>query len=188
MAKDIANQLNWIDVFIFIVFIRIILISYKHGFIIEIFQLLGTVVSIFVALHSYNKFAEFISSHSPIPIDFASFICFIGIIASISVLVKFCRDGVLLLIKMQPMSVLDKWGSVILGIIRASFVSSIVLIAVLISTIGYFQQSTERSFSSRYLLDLVPRVYVFIFDNIYSKFSPQEEINSAIFKAIEKKQ
>lgn len=188
MEKELVNQLNWVDVLIFIAFIRIILISYKHGFVIEIFQLLGTLVSIFIAFHSYNILAQIISSHSPIPVDFTSFISFVALVVLILVLFKFCRDAFLFVIKMQPMAVLDKWGSVVLGIVRAVFISSIIIVTLLISTIGYLQQSAERSFSSRYLLDLAPRAYAFMFDNIYSKFSPNEEINSAIFKAIEKKQ
>ncbi|MDD2653879.1 MAG: CvpA family protein [Candidatus Omnitrophica bacterium] len=188
MEKELVNQLNWVDVFVFIVLIRVILISYKHGFVIEIFQLLGTIFSIFIAFHSYSSLAQFMSSHSPIPIDFTSFISFVALIALILVLFKFSRDAFLFVIKMQPLAVVDKWGSVVLGVIRAVYLSSIIIVALLISTIGYLQQSAQRSFSSRYFLDLAPKAYAFMFDNIYSKFSPTEEINSSIFKAIEKKQ
>jgi len=188
MEKELVNQLNWVDVFVFIAFLRIILISYRHGFVIEVFQLLGTIASIFIAFHSYDKLASSISSHSPIPIDFSSFICFVFLIVLILVLFKFCRDGFLFVIKIQPLAVLDKWGSVALGVIRAALVSSLIIVTLLLSTIGYFQQSAERSFSSRYFLELAPRTYAFIFDNIYSKFSLQEEANTAAFKALEKKQ
>ncbi len=187
MEKELVNQLNWVDIFVFIAFLRIILISYRHGFVIEVFQLLGTIVSIFVAFHSCDKLAGFISSHSPIPIDFSNFICFAFLIVLILVLFKFCRDSFLFVIKIQPLAVLDKWGSAALGIIRAAFVSSIIIVTLLISTIGYLQQSAERSFSSKYLLDIAPRAYAFMFDNIYSKFSLQEEANTTVFKAIEKK-
>lgn len=188
MEKELVNQLNWVDVFVFIAFLRIILISYRHGFVIEVFQLLGTIVSIFIAFHSYDKLAGLISSHSPIPIDFSSFFSFVFLIVLILVLFKFCREGFLFVIKIQPLAVLDKWGSVALGIVRAAFVSSIILVTLLISAIGYFQQSAERALSSRYLLDLAPKAYAFMFDSIYSKFSLQEEANFAVFKAIEKKQ
>lgn len=187
MIDKIVSQLNWVDAVIITVFLRVVYLGFRKGFMVEAFKLLGTFFAIFVSLHYCGKTSEFISTHSPMPIDFAYFISLLSLSVIVLVLFKFLRDGLLTLMKVQPLELLDKWGSFVLGLIRGLFVTSLISLIIFLSTIGYFQKSVDSSFSGRYLLELSPRTYAFIFENIVSKFFPEEKLNLIIFKAVEKR-
>lgn len=183
MTENFASRLNWVDVVVLVIFLRIILIALNKGLMIEIFKMIGIICTIFVSLHYYINLSDFISSRSPLPSDFADFISFSCLSVFVLMSFKFFRDGILVLVKIHPLEALDRWGSVLLGMVRGVFVASLILIAIFISTIDYLQESVETSYSHRFFLGVAPRVYASIFEGMISRLSPGEELNSEIFKA-----
>lgn len=184
MTEEIVRQLNWVDALLIVVFIRIIFIGQSKGLMIEAFKFFGIICSIFISLQYYSVLSEFINSHSSIPIDFADFISLIGLIVLVLIIFKFTRDGILFLIKISPHPTLEKWGGLFISMIRGFFVASLVILCINLSTIEYFQKSAKSSFSGQYLLSVCPRTYAYLFENLVSKFSPNEKLNSKIFKSL----
>jgi uncharacterized membrane protein required for colicin V production len=185
MLEDIVSQLNWVDVLIIVIFIRIIFIGIKKGFMVEFFKLGGILCAIFVSLHYYSKLSDLVTSHSPLPTNFADLICLVSVSVLVLILFRLFRDGILALIKIHVHNVLDRWGSLALSLIRGIFVTSLVILIIFLSTIEYFKKSVDSSFSKPYLLNISPRTYAFIFENIFSKFSSDEKLNLKIFKSLD---
>lgn len=185
MKNELIRQLNWVDIVIIIIIIRTVFMGFKKGLMVETFKLLGTLFAIFISLHYYSSISNFISSRMPLPVEFLDLIAIISLIIIVLIVFKFMRDGLLILFKTEPLAALDRWGSLILGFIRGCFLSSLVILLIFLSSIEYSQNSVRGSLSSKYFLELSPKTYAFIFDNIFSKLPSEEKINSAIFEKLE---
>jgi len=185
MQDAFIHKLNWVDIGVAIVFVRIILVGFGRGFTVEIFKLLATVCGIFVSIHFYSNISSFVSSRSPLTIEFADPIVLAGLIFLVLVIFKFIRDGILLAFHIQPLLWINKWIGLLLSILRGFLVASLIVLFIFLVPVEYFKNSAQSSFSKSRLIELSPKTYAFIFENIYSKFSSDEEINKAIFKAIE---
>jgi uncharacterized membrane protein required for colicin V production len=185
MQSGLINKLNWVDIVVAILFLRIFFIGIKKGFIVELFKLFATVCGIFIALHFYRIISEFISSHTFITIEFADPVVLIALVVFILLIFKFIRDGLMLVFHIQPIPFIDKWGGMILSLARGLLITSLVVVFIFLVPIEYCRKSADSSFSKSYLIEVAPKTYAFIFENIYSKFSSNETLNKIIFESIQ---
>lgn len=180
----LIKQLNWVDIFILILIIRITYIGIKRGLVTELFKILGTILSIFLSMHYYPKLGNFIHERSPLPLGFADFISFLALVIMGHLFFLMLRTTFLLLVRIEPQNILNKWGGLILGILRGLLAVSLFISILCLSTIKYFEKSAKRSFSSNYLSKIAPKTYEFLFDNLFIKFSPKERLNEEIFNKV----
>ncbi|MFA5090459.1 MAG: CvpA family protein [Candidatus Omnitrophota bacterium] len=185
MLSAIIKQLNWVDVFILIVLLRIIYIAIKNGLFPELFKLLGTVFALYLSWHYYSRLSEAISGRLSLTgasLQTVALLIFLGL-ASVGYLFFgllrriFCR-----LFKMESLPKLDKWGGFILGIARGLIYCGMLLFMFAISPIPYLNQSLGRSYFAAQVLEVPNRVYTLLWQVVVSKFMPNDKINEQPFK------
>lgn len=182
---SLVNQLRWADIIVVIIIARCIYIGIKRGFAVEIFKLAGTLLASFTCLHYYSVIGGFISKPEVIPADLGNFIAFIVLFAVFLFFSFLIREMFLFLIKLQPVEALDKWGGAFLGGIRSIFLSGLILLIFIVSPIGFLEKGARTSFFGIHTFGTVAKTYSFIAEKMVKPLFPNENINEAIFKAIE---
>ena len=185
MIIDYLKQINWIDIFVIITLLRITYISLKRGFPIEIFKLLGTVCAIFLACHYYIRLGiflnKFISLSNQSGIDFLNFFSFLMLYFLGYGSFVLIRLAFTALIRMEAISLLNRWGAFILGMGRWGLLVSVIFFSISISNFTYFKHSLKNSLSGLNFFKLTPRVYLALWDNFMFRFINNEEFNNSLF-------
>lgn len=182
---SLVNQLRWADIIVVIIIVRCIYIGIKRGFAVEFFKLAGTVLASFACLHYYSVIGGLLSKPEIIPADLGNFIAFIALFALFLFFSYLIREMFLFLIKLQPIEALDKWGGAFLGGIRSIFLSGLILLIFIVSPMGFLEKGAKTSFFGIHTFGTVAKTYSFISERIVKVFFPNEDMNEAIFKAME---
>ncbi|MDD2679238.1 MAG: CvpA family protein [Candidatus Omnitrophica bacterium] len=184
MLLNILKQINWVDIFVLILTLRVCSIAVKNGFPVELFKLAGTLTAVYLALHYYLDLAEYLkgwlSFGGKMPLKFLEFLIFFALAAGAYYLFILLRNIFSRFLKMEAVSALNKWGSLLLGIARAALLASLIMFMLVISSIGYFGKSVKESYSGQYLFSLAPDTYAWIWNSVISKFSVAEKYNAVI--------
>ena len=184
MLLNILKQINWVDIFILIIIVRICYVSVKTGFPIELFKLIGTLAAIYLSLHYYlvlsNNIKNWLYLGDKLPFEFLQFVVF-----SLLALGGYCffvliRSIFYRFLKMEAVSTLNKWGSLILGVARAIFLASLIMFMLVISSVGYFNNSVKASYLGKMIFVVSPNTYTWIWNAVISKFASGENYNKAI--------
>ncbi len=154
-------KFNWVDVIFITFLIRISYIAYKNGFLSEFFKLFGLIIALVLTATNYTNLSGYLSKwikgeNSP---DYLS----LGFIfLAVLLLFKILGAIISFLLKSENVTELNRLVGLFLGIIRASLLMSILLIAALLSPGEYFKKSIqEKSFFSPYILKIAPFTYKF---------------------------
>ena len=182
MLSKIINNIHWIDVLIIGMTIRIIYIGLTNGFVIELFKLLGILAAAFISFHYYSGLAKFLHEHIAIPESVLNIICFALLIFLVLWLSKFISEGISVVLKVNAHPLLDKWGALVIAMIRSLFVSSVVLVVASLSGFNYLKESARESLLNPYLIDLSPQFYKSCMNGFVIKFFSKEKINPVILK------
>jgi len=180
---ELSSRFNWIDILIFIVFLRLIFISLKQGLAIEFFKLLGVFSGLYLALHYYFSLALYLNGRSGnknSPGLFLEFSSYLALIALGYLVFWLLRVLIFRFITAEINPFLSRWGGGILGFLRALLLSGLILFAILIPKSTYFRESVRYSLSGRYFVQVAPATYTWIWESIVSKFNSKEKFNSAI--------
>lgn len=180
---DLSRQLNWVDILVFIVFLRLSFISVKQGLGVEFFKFLGTFCGLYLSLHYYFSLAKYLNGFSASK-DFPG------------VMIELLAYGILFLfgylfvwslryVTFRFMAAeidqqLSKWGGLAFGLLRAFFLSSLMLFALMLTKGEYFKDSIRYSFSGNSVSKVAPATYTFIWESIVSKLNFGDEYNSAV--------
>lgn len=158
---EILTKINWVDVLAAIIILRISYVAFQDGLSHEIFPLIGIIGTIVLSLHYYDKLAIFISQNlTNAPIEVLEFLSFLILIISIGLLFKTVRVVLDKIIKVTWHPLIEKFGGLLAGIIRASIVVSTILIILALTPIPYLQWSIrDRSLTGMYFLRIAPAIY-----------------------------
>jgi len=182
MSVEILKQINWIDIFVVIILLRICYISIRNGMPLEFFKLLGTLVATYLSLQYYAILVGILKEHLPknIAVELAAFITFI-ILAAVGYLVLvLLRQVFFKFVKVEPIPTLNKWAGVIFGVLRGFLFLSLILFALVLSPLPYFKNSVKVSYSGKFILKIAPRTYNLIWNGLVSKFATREKFNNTI--------
>jgi membrane protein required for colicin V production len=188
MPSDVITQLNWVDIILLIAIIRIIYIGVKRGFLVELSKILGVVLGAIIAFHYYIGLSDVIVTSSPLPTGFSDLICFTSLFLVVVLVFKFVREGLAVVVKAEPIPLVNSWGGFIMGTLRAWIFCSVCIYIMLISGFGYVEKSTRQSYAANYMVNSAPAIYSFSFERIISKLFPSEHLNSTVFEVISNKQ
>jgi len=187
MLLGILKQLNWLDFFVIIIFLRIAFIAFNSGFPLELFKLLGTVFSVYLSLHYFTFFTDYIGQRNPsakerVPLEFMNFIsliaiAIIGYLIFVALRLVFDR-----FVKMEISSVINRWLALLLGAIRGFFLASLITFVLVISSIGYLKNSVKVSFIGKQIFNFAPNAYSWMWNNIASKFAIGENFNHTVLE------
>jgi len=190
---EIVRQLNLVDLVFIILFVRILYISSRTGFIIEFFKLFGTVLAIYLAAHYFTISTDLMRNRygvgenvPKIPLDFMDFISFL-ILTLFGYLIGFVlREGFTRAVKMEAVPALHRWGGMALSVVRSIFLMGLITYALSISTIPYLHDRVSESYLGSRCWNLVPDTYSRIWYRFVSKFMRGEVFNKAVPEAQKK--
>ncbi len=182
MISEILKNINWVDLLIFFISMRIIYIGTKNGFVIEFFKWLGILFTIFITFHYYSELAKLLQSRLPISESIAQSLCFGLLWALLSLIFKLIREGLMLMLKMEAHPLLDKWGGLLVSILRSILIGSLVLVFLRVLGVEYITKNVKKSFVNSYLFDISPKVYEAGYDGFINKFFPSEKLNLSVMK------
>jgi uncharacterized membrane protein required for colicin V production len=184
MLLNILNQVNWVDIFVLILGVRICYVAVKSGFPVELFKFIGTIAAIYLSLHYYVLLTAYIKEWLPLegrlPQDFLQFIVFLALAAAGYYSFMVLRSIFYRFLKMEAVSTLNKWGSLILGVARAVFLASLIMFTFVISTVSYFNNSVKSSYTGKHLFMVAPNTYSWLWNSVTSKFAFGEKYNDTI--------
>lgn len=183
---SLVNQLRWVDIIVIFIIGRSIYIGIKRGFAVEFFKFFGILLALFACLHYYSKLGAILSKPSIVPVDIANFVAFVLIFVIFVLISYFTREMFLMLFKLQPIAVIDKWGGAFLGGIRSIFVSGLILLLFIISPIGFLERGAKIAFFGPYTYGTVARTYTFMVEKLVRPFFSEEGLNQDFLKTLEK--
>ncbi|MDO8662558.1 MAG: CvpA family protein [Candidatus Omnitrophota bacterium] len=184
MLLNILKQINWVDILVLILVVRTCFIAAKCGFPIELFKFLGTLSAIYFSFHYFVILSDYISDWlalgKRLPLEFLQFIIFVLLAIAGYAAFILLRSILYRFLKMEAVSSLNKWGGLILGIARGTFLASLIIFAMFISSIDYLRNSSKSSYSGKRLFMLAPDTYVWLWNSVVSKFAASEKLNDTI--------
>lgn len=184
MVLDTLKQFNWVDILCIIVLFRVAFISMKSGFSTEVFKLSGTILAAYISFHYYTLFSDAFTSRFGLkeimPIPFMDFLCFLilallGYLVFVLLRITFYR-----FINVEAVNNLNRWGGLVLGVLRGVLLSSLIMFTLVISTLTYLKKSAADSYSRRYIFNIAPNTYTWIWNTITSKFMSQESYSKTV--------
>ena len=136
----ILAKINWLDVAMLGLLIRVVFIGIKTGFVTELFKLLGVICGLFAGLHYYTLLAIWVARKISLPVENLELAFFVLLVSVVMIAVTLFRNGFLMIFKFETANEgVNQWGSGVLSVIRALFLAS--LIAALSISEGSFCSS-----------------------------------------------
>lgn len=158
---ELISRLNWIDIFVIIVILRISYISFQDGLSRSVLPLIGAITSAVFGLHYYKNTAFFISNNViKLPLPLLNIAVFVGIVFITGIIFKIISFVLDKIFKVTWHPVIEKMGGLVIGILRGAVVSSILLIILALVPVPYFQWSIkDRSLSGMHVINIAPSIY-----------------------------
>ncbi len=158
---EIITRINWVDVLVLIVVLRISYVAFQEGLSHEIFPLIGTVATLVIALHYYVKIGLLICQNlAKIPVDLANLLSFLVLIIVIGLILKVLRVVLDKVIKITWHPLIERFGGLVFGVLRGSVVASMVLTFIVLMPLSYLQWSVrDRSLVGMHFLRIGPTIY-----------------------------
>jgi uncharacterized membrane protein required for colicin V production len=177
---EFLKSLNWVDILVAVVAIRIVYISVQTGFVCEFTKTLGVLAAVFVAFHYYVKISVIIGRMVQVPMSVVEVCVFTASWLLILLLCKFLRDGIFLVFTVQAISVVNQWGAAVVAIGRFFLTASMLMFVFLLTDQPYMERMTSTSFTQKYVLSVAPQVYRGLISEIVVKFFPNQKVNPAV--------
>lgn len=189
MILKIIKQFNWVDIFVVILLFRTTYSAIKRGIFIEFFKLLGTLLSCYLSLHYFTRIGDFFEARIPtpptVPLEIWDFLAFLILMILGYLIFVILRETFFRFVKTEAVSILNRWGAVILGVTRGFILTSLIIFILSIPVINYFENSVADSFSGKWLIKVSTGVYSYFCKNLISKFIPKEEFNKVVLEVQE---
>lgn len=186
MLSTVINNINWVDITLLILLLRISYIAVKNGFPQELFKLLGTIAAVFFSMHYYLFLAGFIRSRLGVEstawgsLEMAVFIALIILSQLVFAVIGKIFSKAL---RVEALPALNKWGGFILGLARGVLVGSLLIFVLLLSGAGFLNKSVKDSYSGRYIAGVAPAVYSSLWQGFFSKFFSGDKFNDTVLQA-----
>lgn len=158
---DILRSINWIDVLVVILILRISYVGFRNGLSHEIFPFSSAIIISIIGLNYYHKIGSYISSNLvKMPIALSDFLSFLILILATGFILKLVRVVLDNIIKVEWHPLVERLGGALLAMLRAVVVTSLVLITIALMPFSYLQWSIrDRSLIGMYALRAAPEIY-----------------------------
>ena len=187
MLIHFFKSLNWVDLLMLAILIRIVYIGVQAGVVMEMFKLLGALLTTFVCFHYYSAVARFIIHITKAPWgNIVEVLSFVLLWALMFVVCKLIRDGLFILFSIEAKSIVDKWGGALLGIGRFFIIGSMTMFLLLMPGDKYLEARTAEAFSRPYVLMVAPNFYRTFCDGLVVKVFQKEKPNKAVWEHLKK--
>ena len=161
MPVELIAKINWVDILVAILMLRISYVAFRDGLSHEIFPFIGCILIMVLAMHYYTVFGGFISrSMMNMPMELANFLSFLMIVVVLGFLVRLFRTVLDRIVNVQWHPVVDKFGGLVVGVMKAYVVTGIVLMTLSLMPLSYLQWSIkDKSLVGKYVLRAGPEIY-----------------------------
>ncbi len=185
MITHLIKSINWVDAALVFLFIRMIFVGVKNGFICEFFKFLGIVVAVFVSLHFYSFLAAWMAVKTDLPWDYWDLAVFAGLWFAVTFFFKLFRDGILLLFKVEANHQgFDKYAAGIVAVARGILVCSLTIFLILLAHNGPVTRLTLHSYSYKITGRAAVSTYSFLYNNLVDKLFAGEHYNAAVAQVL----
>ncbi len=188
MLIDILKSINWVDLVILALFIRIMYTAVHEGLIVELFKCFSLAIALFLSFHYYFALAKYLTRRIDDPqyMIFTLSFCFFGIWLLPIIASKYIRIGLLLLFSIKTKATWDRWGAAVFGVGRFLVTASMITFVLLVSGVHYLEAKTVDSFFGKRVVTIAPRIYQKMCDGFVSRLLPREKFNPAVREAMDK--
>ena len=158
---ELITKINWVDVLVAILMLRISYVAFRDGLSHEIFSVLGSILIMVLAMHYYAVLGSFMSRNMMnMPIELANFLSFLMLVMALGFLVRLLRVLLDKIVKVQWHPIMEKFGGLAVGIIKAYVITCIVLTTLSLMPLSYLVWSIkDRSLTGKYILKAGPEIY-----------------------------
>lgn len=159
---DILTRINWVDILILIIVLRVTYLSFNEGLSHALLPLFGSVAMVVVSLGYYGVIGSLLPDGSIKKllggtIDFLTFLALVIVTGIVFKLLKILSDFI---IKFEWNSSVERYGGAICGAVRALIAASLILMVLSMAPLPYLQRSIRsESLSGRYVLAIGPYIY-----------------------------
>ncbi len=183
MVINVVQQFNFLDIIILIILFRICYIAVKTGLAIEFFKLLGVLFAIYIASHYYTYLSDIVQRwyiSKAMPVEFVDFLIFVILAGAVYLCFVFLRSTFYRFMKMEAAPNLNRYGGLVLGLARGYFSIGLLIYVLMISSVSYLSSSVKHSYLGSRFSSVSAQTYNWIWNSIFSKFSPQEKSNAVV--------
>ena len=157
---DILSKINWVDIVIVTILIRLCYVALQDGLSHEIFPLIGTMLTAAISLQYYHDLASFVKNLLNIPISILDAVVFLILVVGVGLLFKLAKALIDLLMKVTWHPFLEGFGGAIFGFLRGSIIVSLLLIFLALTPFSYMQHSIgDRSLTGIFFLKIAPAIH-----------------------------
>jgi len=180
MITHLIKSINWIDVALLILLVRIIFAGVQNGFISEFFKSLGIVVTVFVSLHYYSFLAALIVQKTHLHWPYWDLAVFAVLWVLVTLFFRLMRLGLIYLFKVETNHEgFNKYAAGVVAVGRGILVSSLTLFLILLMHHGFLTRMAMRSYSFKITGHAAVGTYTFLYNHLIDKLCPGEHYNSA---------
>ena len=163
----ILSGINWVDVLVVILMVRMSYGSFLDGLSHQIFPFFASIAILAISLHYYTRLGQLMGGIQP---EVANALSYIALVVVLGFIVKFVKIILDKIVQVQWHPVIEKFGGLLVGIAKAYVMTAIVLTMLSLMPLSYLQWSVrERSLTGKYFLAAGPEAYtkfkVFLSDN-----------------------
>jgi len=168
---QILSKLNWVDIVVLILMVRMSYVALMDGLSHEIFPFFGSLTVFVLSLHYYTRLGDAISRNlGNMPSELSNCLSFIILVMALGLVVKFIKIILDKIVKVKWHPVIEKFGGLFVGMAKAYIITAMVLTILALIPLSYLQWSVkERSLTGKYVLMAGPETYgkikVFLSDN-----------------------
>lgn len=157
---QILSKINWVDVIVVILILRMSYVAFMDGLSHEIFPLFGSIIVFVLSLSYYVKLGGIMVQSLGMPSELANCLAFIILVVIAGFIVKFLRIIIDKLVKVQWHPVIERFGGLLAGVVKAYIITAIILTILVLMPFSYLRWSIkERSLTGKYVLMAGPGVY-----------------------------
>jgi uncharacterized membrane protein required for colicin V production len=158
---ELITRINWVDILVAILMLRISYVAFRDGLSHEIFPFIGSILIMVLAMRYYTVLGGSISrGMMNMPVELANFLSFLGLVIVLGLLVRLLRVVLDKIVKVQWHPILEKFGGLAVGIMKAYVITCIVLTTLSLMPLSYLSWSIrDRSLTGKYILGARPQIY-----------------------------
>lgn len=174
---EILSKINWVDILIAIVMLRVSFLAFQKGLSHEIFPLFGSILMVGVTLRYYLTLAGLVGTYVlKLPPDILNLLSFAAILTATGVICKIVGSLLDKIITVTWHPFIEKFGGLLIGVIKASIMASIVVIILTLIPLSYLQRSVrDKSLMGMRVLRIGTNIYAQV-----SRFLPAIKVEKAV--------
>lgn len=153
---------KWIDLVVLVFLALGLLKGFRRGLIRELFSLMGAILAIVIAYHSYQSLALVLLQHYELSTWQAQTISFVALLLGISLLGVFFGYVWSKAISFTPFSVLDHIGGAAFGVVKVVAVILVLLVAASAANITVLNTMLDESVVVQQVGVLLPYLYDYL--------------------------